>query len=121
MSNIIDAPADVPGGPAYLKKSIKISRIYLALLILLFVLSSLAKLAHQFSDLLTILLGVSALALFGLSPWGLYYSWKSKKTNEGFNRKRLTYAILHGFMFALLVLVIVRFFMDVAILFGEVI
>lgn len=116
MSSILDAPEKVSSQPVYLKKSVKISRIYLALLILSFVLSSLGKIANQFSDVLVILLGMPMFALFALSPWGVYYSWKSRKSNEGYNRKRLTHAILHWFIFVLLILIIVRVIMDLAVL-----
>jgi hypothetical protein len=117
MSNtIIDAPEKISSGPIYLRKSARISRIYLALLVLSFVFSSLAKITHQFSDVLTILLGSAMLALFGLSPWGLYYTWKSKKNSEGYSRKRVTYAIVHWFVFVLLILVVIRFIMDVAVI-----
>jgi len=114
MENVLDNSVDAPNEAVYLKKSRTICRAYLALLILCFILSSLAKVSDQFSDVLVILMSLALFVLFGLSPWGVYYTWKSKKADEGNRKKRLTYAIVHWFVFALLVLIIVRFLMDVA-------
>lgn len=114
VKDILDSPIESSGEQSYLKKSAKICRVYLVLLIVCFMLSSLAKISDQFSDVLVILLGLALFVLFGLSPWGVYYTWKSKKADEGNRKKRLTYAIVHWFVFVLLVLVIIRFLMDVS-------
>lgn len=116
MKNIIDVSVGDSQKLNYLLKSTKICRLYLAFLIVGFLLSSLLKASDEFSTLFTILLGLSLFALFGLSPWGLYYCWRSKKTGEGHRRRRMMHTVLHSFICTLLLFVIVRFFMDVAAL-----
>jgi hypothetical protein len=117
MNNILDLPGNDHKEPVYLKRSINISRIYLGLLIAAFLISALVKMIAPFSDVLTAMIGLPMFVLIGLSPWGVYYSWKSKQRNEGSNRKRVTHAVIHWFVFILLLSVILRVYLD---LFGDV-
>lgn len=89
----------------YLKKSLKIYKIYFGLFVFSLLMTVLGRpfLKINYPELYDLFVGLPMLSVFILAPIGLYYSWKSYKRKEGLSLTRFKYFIGHLF-FCLLIL-----------------
>lgn len=110
-----------PEKPPYLRKSIKFFRIYGSAfvfgLLMSNVLSPLRGSKPWVNDLIDLVVGLPVFLLFIMAPMGLYYSRKSSRLKEAFPRIRFRYFIGHVFSCLLVLLFIIMFIRDIAMLF----
>lgn len=86
----------------YLKKSIKTFKISAGLFLLsfvgiLFIQPLFIDSNETISFAVTVLFSLALLAIVFLAPLGIFYSWKSYKSQEGFASKRLLFFLGHLF------------------------
>jgi len=120
MDEILDAPQQQTQELIYLKKSIRLFRIYIALfvssLIVMYIRGG--REASGVEALLDVVVTLSMLSTFVLAPLGLFYGFKSKRRGEGRPKLRLTYIIAHLFFCSIIVLLISIVAKDLANLFA---
>ncbi|HEY8401691.1 MAG TPA: hypothetical protein VIK89_10535 [Cytophagaceae bacterium] len=108
--------------PKYLKKSVRLYRVYgglvlFAIIVSVFVKPLVLKKYIELTDLFDLLVGLPILSLFVLAPFGLYYSWKSFREKEGYSMLRFKYALGHLFFCLLVLLFLSAIIVDISIFF----
>jgi amino acid permease len=92
----------------YLKKSIKLFRVYsIAFLVSMFTVSFLRSISKDYSILYEMLITLPFLIILILAPIGLYYNWKSYKTKEEPRKKRTMFFMGHLFFCMMIILMFV--------------
>ena len=111
MDEILDSPQQQTTEPIYLKRSIRLLRIY----VILFFSSIVVLYVRQGKDqelpstidyLWNLAVSLGILSMFVMAPLGLFYGFKSKKREEGRPDTRRKYIFIH-FLFCLLILLFV--------------
>ena len=101
--------------PIYLRKSIRVYKIYGGLFLFsLFMSTVIRPLMSAYPDFLDMLVGLPIFAMFIMSPIGLYYSWKSYKRKEGRSSTRFKYFLGHMFFCLLIILLILVIISDIS-------
>jgi len=104
--------------PIYLKKSATFFKIYGGLFLFAIIMSVIVRpILKDLPDVIDLLVGLPILPLFIMAPMGLFYSWKSLKSNEGLSRTRFKYFIGHLFFCALIILFMAVIVSDLSELF----
>jgi hypothetical protein len=123
MDEILDAKV-AEADPVYLKRSIKLSKIYIGLFAFSLIMSmgvapGLRKAygtSYAILDLIDALVALPMFAIFVLAPLGVFYSIKSKRLNEGRPKTRRNYMLVHLFFCLLIVLLFSVVVTDILIL-----
>ena len=104
--------------PYYLKKSIKIFRIYgIAFLISMFTITFFRSVNQGFKGMNEAIVGLSFLIILFLAPFGLYNSVKSFKAKEEPRKKRTMFLIGHLFFCTLIILLLAAVIKDISSLY----
>jgi hypothetical protein len=101
-----EGPKVIPS--VYLKRSLILLRIY-AGEVSLFVLFGFGKIFLEtslFSDIIAGIVGLGLIAIFAISPLGLFYSFKAFRKKEGNSSVRVWHLIGHLLVFAVVGLLI---------------
>jgi len=101
--------------PHYLKKSIRIFRIYgIAFLISIFTISFLGSVNQNFKAIYEALVALPFFIMLILAPLGLYYSCRSYNAKEEPRKKRTMFLMGHLFFCTLMILLFAVIIKDLA-------
>jgi len=100
--------------PHYLKKSIRIFRIYgIAFLISILTMSFLGSVNQNFKAIYEALVALPFFIMLILAPLGLYYSCRSYKAKEEPRKKRTMFLMGHLFFCTLMILLFAVIIKDI--------